>query len=204
MEQRWRDGLRAVKGWLVSGLFFGLTVVALMHNSDLIGRIAGYPLPGDTDPLRRVRGYQAAAACVEQARERLLQEGKPTFIICDHYGIMGLFSFYLAEARRPWAASHWCIACFIMPNNQLYFWPEYRYAIGIKAKMRSFVTEPGLPPGTIWPWKWLTGQEISSPGSPPAPPPPLLLEEFDSVTDLGVHEVKVKAASETSSAFRVS
>src|SRR5260370_37067570 len=93
------EGLGGGKGWLVGGLVGGLATVALLQNSALIGKVAGHPLPGDMDPLRRVRGYKETAAFVEQARERLLQDGKPVFIICGHSGITGLFSFYLPEAR---------------------------------------------------------------------------------------------------------
>ena len=102
------------------------------------------PLPGDVDPLRRVRGYRESAACVEQAREKLLQEGKPAFIICGHYGITGLFTFYLPEAR---AALHtqplvYCITSD-QPDNQFYFWPEYRYPDQRKGENAIYVTEPG-------------------------------------------------------------
>ena len=59
----------------------------------------GQPLPPDKDPLRRVRAWQATAEVVEAARARLLAEGKPVFIVVHHYGITGLLSFYLPEAR---------------------------------------------------------------------------------------------------------
>jgi len=121
-DTRWREGLRAIKGWLIGGLAFGLTVVIFAHNTDLIGKIVGQPLPGDVDPLRRVRGYQETAARVEQAREKLLQEGKPAFIICGHYGITGLFSFYLPEAKAALRTKPlvYCLSSR-KPENQLYF-----------------------------------------------------------------------------------
>ncbi|MCX6927672.1 MAG: glycosyltransferase family 39 protein, partial [Verrucomicrobia bacterium] len=126
-DTRWREGSGWVKGWLTGGLVLGLCVVVVLHNTDVIGKIVGHPLPGDVDPLRRVRGYQESAACVERSREKLLREGKPVFIICGHYGITGLFSFYLPEAR---AALHTMPLVYYqsssVPNNQLYFWPEYR------------------------------------------------------------------------------
>jgi 4-amino-4-deoxy-L-arabinose transferase-like glycosyltransferase/membrane-associated phospholipid phosphatase len=193
-SRRWRNGLHAVKGWLVTGLVLGLGIVALMHQSDLIGKLAGYPLPGDADPLRRVRGYRAAAGCVEQARQKLLQEGKPTFIICDHYGITGLFTFYLAEARQAVGSKPlvYCMTSYT-PNNQLFFWPEYRYANLRKGENAIFATEPSRPRlERTWPWKWLTGQEVGFASvTSPGPTPLLLLREFDSVTDLGVHDIKV-------------
>src|SRR5215831_17187751 len=56
-ERRWREGLRVIKGWLIAGLVFGLGTVGVLHDTELIGLITGQPLPGDMDPLRRVRGY---------------------------------------------------------------------------------------------------------------------------------------------------
>jgi hypothetical protein len=178
----------------VTGLILGLVVVALMHQSDLIGKLAGHPLPGDADPLRRVRGYRAAVACVEQARQKLLREGKPTFIICDHYGLVGLFSFYLPEARDAVGGQPLVYyKTSDKPNNQLYFWPEYRYAKARKGENAIFALEPGpcrLERG--WLWKWLTGKQVGFASLPiPVPAPPLLLREFDSVTDLGVHEIRL-------------
>jgi 4-amino-4-deoxy-L-arabinose transferase-like glycosyltransferase len=193
-DARWREGVRAVKGWLIGGLILGLSIVALMHDTGLIGKIAGHPLPGDVDPLRRARGYQAAAACVEQAREKLLPEGKPAFIICGHYGITGLFTFYLPEAQTTLRTQPlvYCIASG-SPDNQFYFWPEYRYSDHRKGENAIYVTEPGtarLESG--WFWKWLTGREVQVAKEPsPVAPPPALVQQFESVTDLGVQEIKV-------------
>ncbi len=193
-DARWREGARAVKGWFIGGLILGLTIVALMHDTGFIGKIAGHPLPGDRDPLRRVRGYQAAAACVEQAREKMLPEGKPAFIICGHYGITGLFTFYLPEARTALRTQPlvYCIASG-KPVNQFYFWPEYRYSDHRKGENAIYVTEPGtarLESG--WFWKWLTGREVQVAKEPgPVAPPQVLVQQFDSVTNLGVQEIKV-------------
>jgi hypothetical protein len=56
-------------------------------------------LPGEKDPLRRVRAWQPTTALVEGEREKLEAEGRPAFIIADHYGMTGLFTFYLPQAR---------------------------------------------------------------------------------------------------------
>jgi hypothetical protein len=193
-DARWREGARAVKGWFIGGLILGLTIVALMHDTGFIGKIAGHPLPGDRDPLRRVRGYQAAAACVEQAREKMLLEGKPAFTICGHYGITGLFTFYLPEARTALRTQPlvYCISSG-RPVNQFYFWPEYRYPDHRKGENAIYVTEPGtaqLESG--WFWKWLAGREVQVAKEPgPVAPPLVLVQQFDSVTNLGVQEIKL-------------
>jgi hypothetical protein len=193
-EGRWQQGMRAVKRWLIAGLAAGLVAVVLLHDTDLIGLSAGHPLPGDMDPLRRVRGYRATADYVESARQKLAQEGKPAFIICDHYGITGLFSFYLPAAR---AALHGNPLVYCMtsgsPGNQLYFWPEYQYAERRKGENAIFVTEPGTARLTKdWVWRWLAGKEERfSHVPPPVEAPPVLLKEFQTVTDLGVREIRV-------------
>lgn len=193
-DRRWRNGVRAAKSWLVSGLILGLIVVALVHDTGLIGKIVGHPLPGDVDPLRRVRGYQESAACVERAREKLRLEGKPAFIICGHYGITGLFTFYLPAARA--ALNTQPLVCCItsaQPDNQFYFWPEYYYPGHRKGENAIYVTEPGTARLEIgWFWKWLAGKEVLVAREPtPVSVPPLLLQQFESVTNLGVREIKV-------------
>jgi hypothetical protein len=193
-DARWRAGAQAVKRWLIGGLVLGLTVVALTHDTSLIGAVVGQPLPGDVDPLRRVRGYQEAAGSVERAREKLLLEGKPAFIICDHYGITGLFTFYLPEAKAALRSKPlvYCITS-ARPDNQFYFWPEYRYPDRRKGENAIYITEPGtasLESG--WIWKWLAGQKVQVAKEPmPVTPPLLLRQQFDSVTNLGMQEIKV-------------
>lgn len=160
-EGRWREGVRAVKRWFIGGMAFGLAAVILLHDTDLIGGIVGHPLPGDMDPLRRVRGYQASANHVESARQNLLHEGKPAFIICDHYGLTGLISFYLPAARDA-VRGNPLVYCRTSaePSNQLYFWPEYRYSERRKGQNAIYVAEPGsvrLESG--WLWRWLSGKE---------------------------------------------
>ncbi len=194
-DRRLREGWRHVKGWLIGGLVFGLAAVTLLHDTDIIGAIAGRRLPGDVDPLRRVRGYRQTAACVEGARRKLAQEGKPVFIICDHYGITGLFTFYLPQARAALPTDPLVYyRTSQTPDNQFYFWPEYRYSARRKGENAIYVTEPGACKlAKDWPLRWLTGREVRiAKLPPPIPAPPALLKEFDSVTDLGVQEVEVE------------
>jgi 4-amino-4-deoxy-L-arabinose transferase-like glycosyltransferase len=194
-DLRWREGCRAVKGWLIGGLVAGLIVVILAHDTRLLGVIAGQPLPGDVDPLRRVSGYQAAATVVEQAREKLAADGKPAFIICGHYGITGEFTFYSPKARAALRTKEPLVYCItsLRPQNQLYFWPEYYYPDHRKGENAIYVVEPGtakLESG--WLWKWLKGEKVQVATEPkPAGPPEMLLQQFDSVTNLGMQSIKV-------------
>ena len=193
-DARWRDGARWVRGWLTAGLIFGFMAVVLMHQSNLIGKLAGHPLPAEMDPLRRVRAWKETSALVEQARQKLLPEGRPAFIISDHYGMAGQFSFYIPEAKaaletRPLVYCSTSTA----PHNQLYFWPEYRYRGQRTGENAIYVTEPD--PYSLekaWPWKWLAGKQPRYTRiPPPIAVPPLLLQEFESVKDLGVQEIKL-------------
>ncbi len=191
-DARWREGCRTVARWFVAGITLGLLVVVLMHESRLIGKLAGQSLPGEMDPLRRVRAWKETAALVEAARKKLESEGRPAFIIGDHYGITGLLSFYLPAAKKappplvyPESSSK--------PKNQLFFWPEYRYGANRQGQNAIFVQQSDHPKfESGWAWKWLGGQPVGYAALPAAEPaPPRLIAEFETVTDLGVFEVKL-------------
>ena len=189
-DTRWRLGSRAIKGWLIGGLVIGFAVVSLLHDTDLIQKVAGRPLPPKPDPLTRARGYRAMAGMVNQAREKLLGEGKPVFIIGAHYGITGLISFYLPEARTN-VVGH-PLVFFLSsdrPLNQYYFWPGYREQHD--GQNAIFVREISGPPLVHdWVRRWLAGQTNLLRHPPePAAAPPVLSKEFDSVTDLGLYYV---------------
>ncbi len=193
-HRRWREGARWVKGWLTAGCVLGLPLVALMHDTDLIGTLAGRPLPGDVDPLRRVRGYAATAAYLDSLRQDLAREGKPVFIVCDHYGITGLFTFYLPAAHAALRTQPLVyVKTSTQPGDQFYFWPEYRYPEHRRGENALYVLEPGscrLEPA--WPWKWLRGEPIEfSHLAPPVPTPALLAQQFESTKDLGIHEIRL-------------
>jgi hypothetical protein len=167
-EERWRQGARGVSRWLAAGLTFGLVAVILMHDTNLIPKLAGLRLPAKIDPLRRVNGSREMARLVGAARERLAAEGKPAFIIGDHYGITGLLTFYLPEARAALADQalvYYQSTDF--PKNQFYFWPGYRTRRGQNAIYVQRAEKPG-------------------------PPPQRLREEFESVADLGIHDVQLR------------
>lgn len=195
-NEKFRNGARFVKPVFVAGLALGFFAVTILFQSNLIGKLTGEMLPGKFDPLRRVRGWSQTAALAENAREKLQQEsGKPAFIICSHYGITGLFSFYIPQARKG-ANAHQPLVYYMhtdAPKNEFYFWPEYKYLHSRKGENAIFAMKAGTYKlEKDWPWKWLTHQKIER--TPPAPEslPPEIADEFESVADLGEHDVEVR------------
>jgi hypothetical protein len=186
-------GRRGARPALAIGLALGAAMVILMLQSNFIGKLSGQPLPGALDPSRRVRAWKSAATLVEAEREKLAAEGKPAFIIADHYGITGLFTFYSPSARAALKSQPlvYC-ASSDAPKNQLFYWPEYRYENNRRGQNAIYVSDRNLrrlEPG--WVWKWLKRQPVGDDETPaPAPMPPRLLHEFESVTDLGEFEIK--------------
>jgi len=168
-DKRWRLGVTKIRGWLIAGLAVGFPLVLIGHNTDLIGKLTGHPLPLRLDPLHRARGWDDTAAAVEGARQALLTEGKPVFIITAHYGMAGQISFYLPEAAAA-ASGIPLVYCQVgeRPENQFYYWPTYESRKGENA---IFV------------------QQLDRDHPAPLPPSARLLAEFESVTDLGVTNV---------------
>lgn len=168
-DTRFRAGVRAVKGWLTAGLVLGAVMVLVAHNTNVIAKVTGEFLPVRFDPLHRVREWDTTARVVEQAREQLAKEGKPAFIITDHYGMAGQLSFYLPQARTNLLTDP-LVYCrnSPVPENQFYFWPSYTSRKGENA---IYVIELNRNDPT------------------PLPPPARLQSEFQSVTTLGVSNV---------------
>jgi len=194
MVAYWDERRHIAKPFLATGLALGFFAVAILFQSNLIGKVAGQLLPGEKDPLRRVRAWRPTTALIEGEREKLEAGGKPAFIIADHYGMTGLFTFYLPQARAALKAGPlvYCVDSD-KPENQFYFWPDYDYRAQRQGQNAIYVSELDpypLEPG--WFWKWLTHQTVGyGEVSPPFPLPPRMLQEFESVTDLGEFEIKI-------------
>lgn len=168
-EQRWREGARAVQGWLIGALAFGFAVLPFLHNTDLTWKAFRVRLPVEIDPMRRVRGIKEIADRVARARRDLLAEGREVFILTPHYGPASQVTFYLPEARRG-LPDHPLVYARVgaVPKSQFYFWPQYSYRDKRRGQNAIF---------------FLSNDD-------PEPPPAHLIAEFESVTDLGRFEIK--------------
>jgi len=188
---RWQASGRFLRRAFIVGLALGVPAVIVLHKSDLVSKFSGRHLPPEADPLRRVRAWSETASAVAEARRALEAEGKPVFVISEHYGMAGQFSFYMPEAKArvrtdPLVYAQWTE----QPENQFYFWPGYRgrrtgqNAIFV-AELNPYRLERG------WFWKWLSGKPLDPPkgSSRPVSPPPRLRDQFESVEDLGMREI---------------
>jgi 4-amino-4-deoxy-L-arabinose transferase-like glycosyltransferase len=98
-DAQWRLGAEKLRGWLTAGLTVGFTLVVFAHNTDLVQKVTGRFLPVKLDPLHRIRVWDEVAKVAGDARQQLLAEGMPVFIIGDTYQLTGIISFYLPEAK---------------------------------------------------------------------------------------------------------
>lgn len=164
-EGRWREAGALMRHWLGWGVSLGAMAVVFLHNTDLLQKATGTPMSAKLDPLTRVRSWKDVAREVSMARSQFLREGKPVFIIGDHYGITGLLSFYMPEAKS--GVPHTPLVYYptsARPENQFYFWPGYQQRKGQNA---IYVVLSDTP----------------------QPPPERIKREFATVTDLGIREI---------------
>jgi 4-amino-4-deoxy-L-arabinose transferase-like glycosyltransferase len=193
-HDRWREGVRAVGGWLAVGMIFGLFTIVICHDTGLIQKITKRRLPPKMDPLRRVGGWKETAQTVGEARKELLAEGKSVLILGSHYGLTGQITFYLPEARRGLPNNPLVYyRTSDKPRNQFYFWPGYRERH--KGANAIYVDEARLPQlKRGWIRDWLAGRKdfYEPDTSPPDKVPKEILEEFQSVTFLGTRDITVR------------
>lgn len=189
---RWQASGRLLRKGLIVGLAIGIPLVVILHKSEFVGKVAGRHLPPEADPLRRVRAWRETAAVVADARKKLEAEGKPVFVIGDHYGITSLLTFYTPDAKAALDTKP-MIFCRSSPkpSNQFYFWPGYKDLR--RGENAIYVAE--LDPYKLqsgWFWRWIRGKPVlHAQQVPERPVPPKdLVAEFASVEDLGMREIE--------------
>ena len=186
-RRRWSN---ALKPWLAGGIAIGAFAVLLLHDSNLAGKITGRALPPKFDPLRRVRGWKELARIAGQARQDLESEGKPAFIICEHYGFTSEITFYLTKAKES-ARSDPLVYFYASaePLNQFYFWPGYEHRAGQNAVFVREIERPPLRPDWLSRW-WRREPDLFAHDNPATKPLPVeVRRQFDSITDLGIKDV---------------
>ncbi len=189
----WRENKMRLKPWFTTAMLLGLTASVFMHNSRLIAKIAGAPLPGDVDFAHRSAGWRETAQLVETERNHF---DPNAFIIADHYGTTGLYSFYSAPARTAANSKKPLVYCLDSdePMNQFFFWDEYNYRQHRRGENALYVIRlDPYPLENGWLKKWWRNEKINFRETPaPRSVPPRVVAEFESVTNLGIHEIKIR------------
>lgn len=189
----WSESKMRIRPWLTTALVLGIGASAVLYDSDLIGRIFPAKLPGDVDFSHRLRGWRETALAIESERA---QFDPQAFIIADHYGPTGLYSFYSPAAHDAAITPTPLVYCLDsdMPINQFPFWDQYNYREHRRGENALFVLR--LDPYKLesgWVWKWLAGEQIGHRQVPlPRAVPERIAAEFESVTNLGVREIKIR------------
>ncbi|HZV35471.1 MAG TPA: glycosyltransferase family 39 protein [Verrucomicrobiae bacterium] len=191
-EGRWRDGKQPLKFCLIGGFAIGLLMAVVLRDTNIIGKFTGgHVLPAALDSTRRVKGWGETAALVEQKREEFMKEGKPVFIICDHYGIAGEMTFNIPEAKAG-VPDHPLVYFYDspVPMNQFYFWPGYKSRKGENALYLREVdfkqlTTSDVPKSLVDFVNKFVHWEPPSSDYIDYPIPPLVQAEFESVSDIG-------------------
>jgi membrane-associated phospholipid phosphatase len=189
-SKRWPRNAAVLRPVLAGGLALGLVLVVVLHDSNLVNKLAHRKLPPKYDLSHRAHGWKELARVAGQARQELAAEGPPAFIIAEHYGFTSQLSFYLPEAKRQVKAEPLVYFCATAhPRNQFYYWPNYLHRTGQNALFVREMDRPALRPDWFARW-WRQDPDIFLPGTPRGgAPPPDLVRQFDSFADLGVRDV---------------
>ena len=187
----WTERRVNLKPWFATGLTLGLLMSVVMYDTDLLGKVIA-KLPGDMDPSHRVRGWREMAQLVEAERA---QFDTNAFIIADHYGTTGHDTYYSPPARAAATTGTPLVYCVDsdIPVDQFYFWDEYNYRAHRRGENAIFVVR--LDPYKLesgWIWKWLRHEPVNADENPVPPPVPFrMIFEFETVTNLGVREIRL-------------
>ena len=186
----WSESKIRFKPWLVGGILLGLIASAFLHNSGLLKHLIA-KLPGDKDPAHRLFGWRETAQLVEAERAKF---DTNAFIIADHYGTTGLYSFYSAPARAAANAHTPLVYCVDADRtlNQFPFWDEYNYRLHRRGENAIFALRlDPYPLESGWLGKWFRHENIFALAPAPRAVPDRIADQFESVTNLGVRGIKI-------------
>ncbi|HTB83892.1 MAG TPA: glycosyltransferase family 39 protein [Candidatus Sulfotelmatobacter sp.] len=183
---------RIAKKILIAGLIIGFPVVALIHSTSLTKPLLGGKLPGDVDIAHRLYGWRETAQVVEAEHKFF---GTNSFILADDYQAAGLYTFYSPSACAAVTNDTPLVYCLRdgAPTSQFYLWDNYDYQKHRKGQNAIYIQHLEyykLEKG--WLWKWLKHEKVDFRDVPSKEKTPkFLTEQFQSVTNLGIHEIKI-------------
>ncbi len=189
-SKRWERNSTVLRPVLAGGIALGLALIVVMHDPNIVNKVIHRRLPPKLDLLHRAHGWKETARIAGQARRDLAAEGKPAFIIADHYGLTSQISFYLPEAKRQ-VGGEPLVYYYARPHayNQFYYWSNYLHRTGQNALFVREIGGPALRPDWLARW-WRQDPDIFLPDpAQGGPPPPEVLAQFESFTNLGARDV---------------
>ena len=187
---RWSSCPAILKRCLCLGIGAGMFAAVLAHDPQLLDKLAHRRLPARLDVLRRVRGWKEMARIAGHARLKIEAQGKPAFIICEHYGFTSQISFYLPEAKSR-VTTDPLVFYYVTPkpDNQFFFWPNYLAHTGQNALFVREIGTPQLRSGWFSRW-WNHSDDLYDDVTQPTRPLPTeVRQEFESIDDLGIKDV---------------
>jgi membrane-associated phospholipid phosphatase len=183
---------RLAKIILTAGMIIGIPVVALLHSTSLTKAFLGEKLPGDVDIAHRSYGWRETAQVIETERKNF---GTNSFILADDYQAAGLYTFYSPAARAAVAANKPLVYCLRdgPPTSQFYYWDDYDYQKHRPGQNAIYVQHlEYYKLETNWICKWLKHEPVGYRDlPPPEKTPKFLTDQFQSVTNLGIREIKI-------------
>jgi membrane-associated phospholipid phosphatase len=188
----WHEHRRLAKGIFIAGLVVGIPIVALIHSTSLTKPLLGEKLPGDVDIAHRLDGWRETAKAVETERKNF---GADSFILADDYQATGLYTFYSPAARAAITNDMPLVYCLRdgPPSSQFYLWDNYDYQKHRKGQNAIYIEHLEyykLEKG--WIWKWLKHEQVGYRDvPPPGKAPKFLTDQFQSVTNLGIREIRI-------------
>jgi 4-amino-4-deoxy-L-arabinose transferase-like glycosyltransferase/membrane-associated phospholipid phosphatase len=188
---RWERWASFLGPFLSIGIGVGVFAVVMAHDTQLLNKLIHRRLPARMDLLHRAHGWKEMARIVGQTRRQIeAQQGKPVFIICEHYGFTSEISFYLPEAKSVVSTDPLVFYQVTKkPDNQFFFWPNYLNHTGQNALFVLEIEKPRFRPGwfSLW-WNGSTNLYVTD-APETHPVPAQVQQEFESVTNLGIKDV---------------
>jgi hypothetical protein len=115
-----------MRRFAIGAVALALAMTTITLNTDII-RVFGFSYSYESDPSNRLRGWQTAAATIQEFRKEFEQEtGKPVFLIGNKYQTAASLAFYMTDHRVE-GRGHPPVYIPESQNieNEFSLWPRY-------------------------------------------------------------------------------